>query len=220
MLATNCDLWLARPCELATLVLDFVEQPHVLDRDRRLVREGRDQLDLLVGERLNGAARQDQHAGRSALAQHRHAEDCAHVGEPGSYSQPHLRICFGVHDMNGLALEYDPTGDRTAIRPERMLFHVLLLLRGEAVARDMMVGAVLGEPDGSPIRAAKACRRLGERVEHRLQIEGRAADDLEHVGRGSLLLQRFGELARACLHVVEQPHVLDRDRRLVREGTD
>src|SRR5262249_40152113 len=74
----------------------------------------------------------------------------------------------------------------------------------------MMVGAVLGEPDGSPIRAAKASRRLGERVEHRLQIEGRAADDLEHVGGGSLLLQRFGELARACLHVVEQPHVLDR----------
>src|SRR6516162_5286452 len=132
-------LVLTRLCELATLVLDFVEQPHVLDRDRRLVREGRDQLDLLVGEPLNGAARQDQHAGRSALAQHRHAEDCAHVGEPGSYSQPYLRICFGVHDMNGLALEYDPAGDRTAIRPERMLFHVLLLLRGEAVARDMMV---------------------------------------------------------------------------------
>src|SRR5262245_19624788 len=120
--------------------------------------------------------------------------------------------------MNGLALEYDSAGDRTAIRPERMLFHVLLLLRGKAVARDMMVGAV--KPDGSPIRAAKACRRLGERVEHRLQIESRAADDLEHVGGGSLLLQRFGELARACLRVIEQPHVLDRDRRLVREGTD
>ncbi len=52
----------------------------------------------------------------------------------------------------------------------------------------MMVGAVLGEPDGSPIRAAMACRRLGERVEHSLQIEGRAADDLQHVGGGRLLL--------------------------------
>src|SRR5262245_46176508 len=122
--------------------------------------------------------------------------------------------------MDGVALEYDPAGDRTAIRRERMLLHVLLLLRGKPVARDMMVGAVLGEPDGSPVRAAKAYRRLGERIEHRLQIEGRAADDLAHVGGGSLLLQRFGELARARLHVVEQPHVLDRDRRLVREGTD
>ena len=34
-------LVLARLGELAALVLDFVEQPHVLDRDRRLVGEGR-----------------------------------------------------------------------------------------------------------------------------------------------------------------------------------
>ena len=43
-----------------------------------------------------------------------------------------------------------------------------------------------------------------QRVEHRLQIEGRAADDLEHVGGGGLLLQRFAQL-------VEQPRVLDGD---------
>ena len=36
--------------KLAALVLDFVEQPHVLDRDHRLVGKGGDQLDLLVGE--------------------------------------------------------------------------------------------------------------------------------------------------------------------------
>ena len=45
-------LVLARLGELAALVLDFVEQPHVLDRDHRLVGEGGDQLDLLVGEWL------------------------------------------------------------------------------------------------------------------------------------------------------------------------
>ena len=33
-------LVLARQCELAVLVLDFVEQPHVLDRDHRLIGEG------------------------------------------------------------------------------------------------------------------------------------------------------------------------------------
>ena len=38
--------------ELAARFLNFVEQPHVLDRDHRLVGEGGDQLDLLVGERL------------------------------------------------------------------------------------------------------------------------------------------------------------------------
>ena len=37
--------------ELAALVLDLVEQAHVLDRDHRLVGEGLQQRDLLVGER-------------------------------------------------------------------------------------------------------------------------------------------------------------------------
>ena len=37
-----------------------------------------------------------------------------------------------------------------------------------------------------------------------LQIEGRSADDLEHVGGGGLLLQRFAQL-------VEQAGVLDGD---------
>ena len=43
-------LVLARLGELTVLVLDFVEQPHVLDRDHCLVGEGLYQLDLLVRE--------------------------------------------------------------------------------------------------------------------------------------------------------------------------
>jgi hypothetical protein len=35
-----------------------------------------------------------------------------------------------------------------------------------------------------------------------------------------LLLQNLGKLARARLHLVEQPHVLDRDHGLVGEGRD
>ena len=38
--------------QLTVLVLDFVEQPHVLDRDDRLVSERLYECDLLVGERL------------------------------------------------------------------------------------------------------------------------------------------------------------------------
>ena len=54
------------------------------------------------------------------------------------------------------------------------------------------------------VRLAQPRRRFDQRIEHRLQIEGRAADDLEHVGGGGLLLQRFAQL-------VEQPRVLDGD---------
>src|SRR5262249_46137473 len=49
---------------------------------------------------------------------------------------------------------------------------------------------------------AQPGRRLDEGVEHGLQVERRAANDLEHVGRGSLLLQRLvalaGELGDIC----------------------
>ena len=47
------------------------------------------------------------------------------------------------------------------------------------------------------VGAAESHRALEQVFEDRLQVEGRAADDLEHVGRRSLLLQRFGELRPA-----------------------
>ena len=40
----------------------------------------------------------------------------------------------------------------------------------------------------SPVRVAQACSRRDQRIQHRLQVEGRAADDFEHVGGGGLLL--------------------------------
>ena len=57
-------------------------------------------------------------------------------------------------------------------------------------------------------------------LEHRLQLARRAADDLEHLGGRRLLLQRLGQLARARLHLLEQPRVLDGDDGLVGEGLE
>jgi hypothetical protein len=54
-------------------------------------------------------------------------------------------------------------------------------------------------------------RRFDQGIEHSLQVKGRAADDLQHVGGGGLLLQGFAQL-------VEQARVLDGDDGLIREG--
>ena len=62
-------------------------------------------------------------------------------------------------------------------------------------------------------RLAKSCRRLCQRVEHRLEIKTRAANDLEHLGGGCLLLQRFAQL-------VEQPRILDGDHGLIGKGLE
>ena len=72
--------------------LHLLEQPHVLDRDHRLVGEGLDQLDLLVGERPHLRARQREDADRLALAQQRHAEDGAEAAEPLRLAKRVFRI--------------------------------------------------------------------------------------------------------------------------------
>ena len=50
---------------------------------------------------------------------------------------------------------------------------------------------------------AQARSRLDQGVEYRLQIEGRAADNLEHVSGGGLLLQRFAQILRTLREVHE-----------------
>ena len=63
------------------------------------------------------------------------------------------------------------------------------------------------EPDDDVVRSAEARGALSDRVEHRLGVGGRAADDAQNLRCRRLLLERF-------LRLVEQPHVLDRDHRL------
>jgi hypothetical protein len=52
------------------------------------------------------------------------------------------------------------------------------------------------------------------------QLGNRAADDLEHVGGGGLLLQRFGKIVSALTQLFEQSRVLNGDDGLAREVLD
>src|SRR5215468_7959977 len=61
---------------------------------------------------------------------------------------------------------------------------------------------------------------LNNRIEHWLGICRRPGDDVKHLARRGLMFQRLGELALLCLHLVEQPDVLDRDHRLISKGGD
>src|SRR5262245_33421441 len=67
-------LALARLRQLSALVLDFVEQPHILDGDHRLVCEGLHQLDLLVGEWTHGTTKQGDDADRRPFPDERYAK--------------------------------------------------------------------------------------------------------------------------------------------------
>ena len=69
-------------------------------------------------------------------------------------------------------------------------------IRRIAVGGEMFENLAHWARDGGHIRLAQARCRFDQCIEHRLQIESRAADDLEHVGGRGLLRQRFVQLAR------------------------
>src|SRR5262249_7959832 len=105
-------------------------------------------------------------------------------------------------DMNGPSFEQDSPSHRCSSRLQPLLMHGLLPLGCVSMACREMEGRASGAPDACSFRFAQPHSRLGKRIEHALQVECRAANDLEHVGGGRLLLQRFAQL-------VEQASILD-----------
>src|SRR5262245_25266709 len=104
--------------------------------------------------------------------------------------------------MNYSPFENGSSGDGATARGDRMGPHVMAMVRRIPPRGKMLEKFSLGTRDGSHIRLTKAGGGFDQRIENRLQIECRAADDLEHVGGGGLLLQRLAQL-------VQQPGILD-----------
>ena len=154
--------------------LRFVEQAHVLDRDRRLVGEGLHQRDLLVGESRRLRAPEDDRADRTVFAHQRDRQDCA---EP----EPLLMLSrvgvFGVEQrheigvIEGHAVDDRATHDQTPIQGQQL---ALLEYRHGAEAGGKPKLVPLDQEDSRFRCVAQPQRALGDRVEHRA-----------HVGRGT-----------------------------------
>src|SRR5207245_1810349 len=99
------------------LVLNFVEQPNILDRDHRLIGEGLDQLDFLIGEWSYRRSGQIEHADRDALPQQWYAEDGANAATALDGLVPGVfRIGADIGDMNGSAFNRRSPDQRVAAR--------------------------------------------------------------------------------------------------------
>jgi hypothetical protein len=206
------SLLLERFAEFARPRLHLVEQPHVLDRDYRLVCEGGDKLDLFVGERLDLRLPQRNRAQRGALAQHGHHKRGPILTELLRLPQRSFRrVIFGigqhVGDVHCATFNDGPACGCSPVRQDRV-FRPQFFETGDVVESGGRASARPVEAENQPVgRAAQPRRRLDQRVEHGLQIEGRAADHLEHVCGGGLSLQRLPQF-------VEKPRVLDGNDRL------
>src|SRR5262249_6089783 len=125
-----------------------------------------------------------------------------------------FRIGENIRDLNGFPLQQNSRDHTAASRCKRLGLYKLIVLSRVTVARRVVIRAdILLAHDRGLIRLTQLRRRLDQRVEHGLKIESRAADDLEHIGGGGLLPERFTKL-------IEQAHVLDGDHGLVSEGLD
>src|SRR5262249_40449101 len=76
----------------------------------------------------------------------------------------------------------------------------------------------LSESQHHIINPANPSGAFDDRIQNRLHICRRAADNTEHLGRCRLMFEGFPQFCVAFLDLLEQSHVLNGDDRLVSEG--
>src|SRR5438045_7720234 len=114
--------------------------------------------------------------------------------------------------MSRLFRDSNTTKGRVRRRSNKWIVFAGLGIRGcRAVHRNDAKCVSLAEIQIPELSVADARRVLQHRLEHGLQIAGEAADDLQHLGGGRLLLQRLckvlarlGEFAPRCFKLVFQ----------------
>ena len=110
-----------------------------------------------------------------------------------------VRIGTHIGDVNSTTFEQGASGGTPALWRDRHVSPAFHDFGGEAVGFGAVEHAIDLPGNRALVGVAQTCRRFDQRLQHRLEVEGRSADDLEHVGGGGLLLQRFAQiLVRAC----------------------
>ncbi len=131
------------------------------------------------------------------------------------------RLCRGVEDVNYLFGARESGNRKVRLGShDPIAWELVDEVKWHAMQCDTAESVALHKPHHAILRLADARRIRQHRVEHRLELTGRRANDTENLGHRRLLLQGFAELAAARLHLLEQAHVLNRDDRLVGEGLE
>src|SRR6516164_9819859 len=129
-----------------------------------------------------------------------------------------FRVLQDIGDVRCAALHRHTTVQTAAARCEWMGDEDFLCLLRKAVRCDQVVHVVALAEHIRLVGATEARDRLKQRVENCHEVDGGAADDLEHVCGGGLLLQRLFEISRLGLYLVEQANILDGYHSLVGES--
>ena len=171
----------------------------VLDRDHRLIGKGADKFDLPVGERLDPLAREhdDPIASPSRSS-----------GTPSEVRcLPSLIALVGIIRERRPRREHARCGPPSTVLASGEIRSIWLVpsaltqrlgIPVETQIRRQPRQLALAAEDHGLIGIAKPGGGLDHRIEHGLQIEGRAADDLQHVAGRGLVFQRLLEVGRCA----------------------
>ena len=168
------------------------------------------------GAKGPGSRRRDaDHADRGPLA-HQRAEQQAAIASRARQiaNVQHVAIeLLGVLDVHQLTGPDGLGRQEGGERYRERAFQGLVTLGRGGGERHQLQGIVRNARHHGRVAAQQQVGIVGDGIEHRLHVGGRAGDHFEDIGRRGLSLQRL-------LGLVEQPHVLDRDHGLVGEGAE
>ena len=170
------------------------QQPSVLDRDDRLVGEGAHQFNLPFGKRLDPLTGKIKHAGRLTFAQQRHAERGSHVADGDHLRQSVIPVGGKILDLHHRQPLRCPSDNAAASGLEDKVLSDGSELRREGEGRDRPIHIAIAFGDHSHFSAAEPGSGFDHGIQNRLQIEGRAADDLEDITRRHLIFERLAQL--------------------------
>ena len=93
-----------------------------------------------------------------------------------------------IEHMNDLSTQHSSARYRSTVQFNWDISGGDILLWTEAIASNVTIGRSLQTGNGGHLGCTQLRGRFNKRVEHRLQIERRATDNLEHVCGRCLLL--------------------------------
>src|SRR5262249_54086519 len=109
-------LVLARCGDFAVCCFQLLEQPNIFDRNDRLIREGPEELDLLVRERSRPRPADQDHASYSPLVEQGDSEEAAQLCLLRRPGQLVLRVGQDVRDVDDVAAQNDPASSGSTAR--------------------------------------------------------------------------------------------------------
>src|SRR5262249_17591091 len=177
------------------------------------------QLDLLIGERQNLLAVYADYSDQLAFLEHRNQQKSSSTCEFENWLARIFRS--EVDDVDrllcaGKAIKNRRRGARYDLV---MLVSVNHSLRC-VMHRDSAKNFAFVQKQVSEISRTNLRRVRQHGLKHWLKLTGRRTDYFKHFRGRRLLLQRLGKVARARLHLVKQPHILDGNYSLVGKGSN